>query len=154
MRQTGLPDSCSTTLAHTLTADDDTRECVGNTHVAQQQQHSDVRRSLPHARRPRRQLSGRLPRFVACPVRLHAKTPWLSVSMFNLRTDHGYGCAHCDYLIWWHRARRLRRGFREAGRFRARITLRTPFGPVPCGSCWRMTSFSAQPIWRTRGERD
>ena len=98
-----------------------------------------VRQQAQNAFSPRAQhLSERLTPFVVRPVRLDANTPWLFESVFTMRRDHGCECAHCGYLISWHRARRLRRRFREAGGFRAPITLPTPFAPVPCGWCWRM----------------
>jgi len=113
-----------------------------------------VRKRARNESSPRAQrLSGRLVPFVVRPVRLHAKTRGLSASVFILRADRGYECAHCDYLISWHRARRLRRRFRAAGRCRVRITLPTPSAAVPCGWCWRMICFSTRSSWHTRRVR-
>jgi hypothetical protein len=139
--------SRATTSIRTLLVADEERECVGGSRVARRQRRLSVRVRRASVRKqalnesgPRaQQLSGRLTPFVVCAVRLHAKTPWRSESMFTLRADHGYECAHCDCLISWHRAHRLRQRFRKAGRFRARITLPTPFAAVPCDWCWRMT---------------
>ena len=83
------------------------------------------------------QLNGHLTPLVVRPVHLHAKSPELYESMFTMRAEHGYECTQCDYSISWHRVSQLRRCCREAGRFPARITLPTPFEPVPCGWCWR-----------------
>ena len=132
------------------------RECVGSPRVAHRQQGGEVV-NLPHLSTARGQqaagcgygpsarvrtasqlLGGRLAPFVVHPVRLPAKTLGLRESGFTLSRDHGFECAHCDCLISWPRARRLHRRFREVGGFRARITLPTPFAPVPCGWCWRM----------------
>ncbi len=60
-------------------------------------------------------------------------------SMFTLRDlDLGYECAHCDYLISWHRASRLRRRFRRGWAFPGAHHFADAVRPVPCGWCWRM----------------
>ena len=98
-----------------------------------------VRERAHHDASPRtQQLSGRLIPLVVRAVRLHAKPPGLPESMFTLRAGHASECAHCDYLISWHRAPRLRRRFQKAGGFLALITLPTLFAPVRCGWCWGM----------------
>ena len=87
---------------HVLAADEE-RECVGSPRgtVRCESPHGVVvREHAQNASGERAQpLSGCLTPFVVRPVRLHAKTPWLSECVFTLRPDHGTECAHCDYLI-------------------------------------------------------